>query len=345
MKTNSPVNTNKSSNAVINCLRSKEIKCDTKNNIIPLKTTHDCSQSDCQAYDSTSTDSDIEKRIRIKATRFSRAYPKRCISNKLCASATDVDENVLTNSNKSDKDGSNTKNITNLCHQQSKYINYIPRKSVEERLNHFTSTQSCNTTHSQRSYSNYIEMFSSYDDSSSEESTAKLSEDSLCLDSQDLYSLSRTEKIKSDTSIKNFEDTSKTSNTYHKICTLKSTRPFKSYPGDPLALTVGFDTARICISSGRPETYNDFRKRMLGNRHMNKSGINMNMRRFQTYTTDKSYREKRNKNNIAAKRSRDARRAKEDELAIRCAYLEQENMYLKRKVAEMEQERRRSNIS
>lgn len=44
---------------------------------------------------------------------------------------------------------------------------------------------------------------------------------------------------------------------------------------------------------------------------------------------DAAYLEKRRKNNAAAKRSRDARRAKEDELAIRTAYLERENTVLK----------------
>lgn len=44
---------------------------------------------------------------------------------------------------------------------------------------------------------------------------------------------------------------------------------------------------------------------------------------------DKNYYERRRKNNEAAKKSRDRRRQKEDELALRTAYLEQENMMLK----------------
>lgn len=39
--------------------------------------------------------------------------------------------------------------------------------------------------------------------------------------------------------------------------------------------------------------------------------------------------ERRKKNNEAAKRSRDSRRAKEDSIALRAAYLEQENLNLK----------------
>ncbi|CAG7726606.1 unnamed protein product [Allacma fusca] len=44
---------------------------------------------------------------------------------------------------------------------------------------------------------------------------------------------------------------------------------------------------------------------------------------------DEAYWERRRKNNEAAKRSRDARRAKEDEIAIRAAFLEQENLKLR----------------
>jgi bZIP factor len=44
---------------------------------------------------------------------------------------------------------------------------------------------------------------------------------------------------------------------------------------------------------------------------------------------DAAYLEKRRKNNEAAKRSRDARRAKEDELALWKAFLEQENQRLR----------------
>lgn len=44
---------------------------------------------------------------------------------------------------------------------------------------------------------------------------------------------------------------------------------------------------------------------------------------------DISLEQRRKKNNEAAKRSRDSRRAKEDEIAIRAAFLEQENLSLK----------------
>lgn len=44
---------------------------------------------------------------------------------------------------------------------------------------------------------------------------------------------------------------------------------------------------------------------------------------------DEAYFERRKKNNAAAKKSRDRRRIKEDEIAIRAAFLEHENLKLK----------------
>lgn len=53
---------------------------------------------------------------------------------------------------------------------------------------------------------------------------------------------------------------------------------------------------------------------------------------------DDAYWERRRKNNEAAKRSRDARRIKEDEIAIRAALLEQENLKLRLEVSQLKQE-------
>jgi hypothetical protein len=47
---------------------------------------------------------------------------------------------------------------------------------------------------------------------------------------------------------------------------------------------------------------------------------------------DDAYWERRRKNNEAAKRSRDLRRQKEDEIAVRAAFLEQENLKLRAQV-------------
>jgi len=48
---------------------------------------------------------------------------------------------------------------------------------------------------------------------------------------------------------------------------------------------------------------------------------------------DDSYWEKRLKNNVAARRSREARRLKENQIALRAAFLESENAELRRKLA------------
>lgn len=53
---------------------------------------------------------------------------------------------------------------------------------------------------------------------------------------------------------------------------------------------------------------------------------------------DDAYWERRRKNNEAAKRSRDSRRAKEDEIAIRAAFLEQENLRLRVELAALRQQ-------
>ena len=53
---------------------------------------------------------------------------------------------------------------------------------------------------------------------------------------------------------------------------------------------------------------------------------------------DESYWERRRKNNEAAKRSRDARRQKEEEIALRAAYLEQENLKLRAQVTILKNE-------
>lgn len=53
---------------------------------------------------------------------------------------------------------------------------------------------------------------------------------------------------------------------------------------------------------------------------------------------DDAYWERRRRNNDAAKRSRDARRQKEDEIAVRAAFLEQENVRLRIEVAALRSE-------
>jgi len=48
--------------------------------------------------------------------------------------------------------------------------------------------------------------------------------------------------------------------------------------------------------------------------------------------------ERRRKNNEAAKRSRDARRLKENEVAVRASFLEQENIQLKMELVQLRTE-------
>uniref|UniRef100_A0A4W5QT58 TEF transcription factor, PAR bZIP family member a n=1 Tax=Hucho hucho TaxID=62062 RepID=A0A4W5QT58_9TELE len=50
---------------------------------------------------------------------------------------------------------------------------------------------------------------------------------------------------------------------------------------------------------------------------------------------DEKYWQRRNKNNVAAKRSRDARRLKENQITVRAAFLERENTALRQEVGEL----------
>ena len=53
---------------------------------------------------------------------------------------------------------------------------------------------------------------------------------------------------------------------------------------------------------------------------------------------DQKYFERRKRNNFAAKKSRDARKAREDEIAIRASFLEKENAILRAQVATLREE-------
>uniref|UniRef100_A0A3B5BHP4 Thyrotroph embryonic factor-like n=1 Tax=Stegastes partitus TaxID=144197 RepID=A0A3B5BHP4_9TELE len=53
---------------------------------------------------------------------------------------------------------------------------------------------------------------------------------------------------------------------------------------------------------------------------------------------DEKYWQRRKKNNVAAKRSRDARRLKENQITVRAAFLERENEALRSEVAELRKE-------
>ncbi|OXU24676.1 hypothetical protein TSAR_007242 [Trichomalopsis sarcophagae] len=115
----------------------------------------------------------------------------------------------------------------------------------------------------------------------------------------------------------------------------KAPRPFKAYPKDALSLTL---SPNMLFDQELKEKYSDFRNKMLDCVKRTNEGTNIKMRRMSkspmlpTSTCsdkDEAYWERRRKNNEAAKRSRDARRAKEDEIAIKAAFLEAEYNKLK----------------
>lgn len=137
----------------------------------------------------------------------------------------------------------------------------------------------------------------------------------------------------------------------------KMTRPFKAYPKDPLSFTAGFTAVDSLLDMQSAEKYNAFRRRMLdqicaanggqatiSNPRMRRT-VNTNHNNNNCYASDdgtskfdnplknNTYTERRKKNNEAAKKSRDRRRIKEDEIAIRAAFLERENIELKFELA------------
>ena len=139
----------------------------------------------------------------------------------------------------------------------------------------------------------------------------------------------------------------------------KLSRPFKAFPRDPLSLAA----AASILDASSAEKYSAFRKRALEHIHAANGGNpvinNPKMRRTTTksisqetnnnepayesfsekiqhqtspssgHDKDEAYFERRKKNNAAAKKSRDRRRIKEDEIAIRAAFLQSENCELK----------------
>lgn len=153
-----------------------------------------------------------------------------------------------------------------------------------------------------------------------------------------------------------------------------SSRPFKSYPlesmssvfsspasaallasqstGLPTGLPVGIGLSSLYDSSA---TFPSFpvtpltshllqRKRRAESRsssNNNQDNIDSENKKLKHVPEDKkdnSYWERRRKNNEAAKRSRDNRRCKEEEIAMRAAFLEQENLKLRAQVAILKNE-------
>lgn len=115
---------------------------------------------------------------------------------------------------------------------------------------------------------------------------------------------------------------------------IKNNRPFKTLTKDP------FHSIKTAVNLLHDDIdYPTFRDKMLAHTRVDYNTTNMNMRRKTVHNENNSdpvYWEKRKKNNEAAKKSRDARKAREDEVAIRCAFLEQENLKLKLKIAALQ---------
>lgn len=123
----------------------------------------------------------------------------------------------------------------------------------------------------------------------------------------------------------------------------KVVRPFKAYPKDILPMVPSFD-------DDSNERFRQFRETWFENKK-NGNTSNPKMRRVSKSAQEcpglptstvqtvieknQEYWERRKKNNEAAKRSREARRAKEDALAVRAAFLERENAQLRSDLEKM----------
>ncbi|KAM0734772.1 Protein giant [Formica fusca] len=119
----------------------------------------------------------------------------------------------------------------------------------------------------------------------------------------------------------------------------KTARPFKVYSKNPFPILKRQINPVFQYLS---RDYLEYREKMLDYKKMQENAPNPKMRRtskspaLPTSTADEkdpAYYEKRKKNNEAAKRSRDLRRKKEDELAIWATFLEEENVKLKSELA------------
>jgi len=120
-----------------------------------------------------------------------------------------------------------------------------------------------------------------------------------------------------------------------------------------LNISTSNKTSVAKYSSDSQYKYENFREIMLKNIEQNQTMFPQKDSRNQENTgnqkndfkikqtssnKDDSYWERRRKNNEAAKRSRDTRRQKENEIAVRASYLEQENIQLKMELIQLRTE-------
>jgi len=129
--------------------------------------------------------------------------------------------------------------------------------------------------------------------------------------------------------------------------------------GEPLTTTIRIPSpakvnfvvndADVMIStprknSGEEETYFDPSTRAFSQEELKPQPIIRKSRKTFVPPDDKDvkYWNRRRKNNVAAKRSREARRIKENQIALRASYLEQENVSLKTEIQDLRTELERA---
>ncbi|XP_032648952.2 D site-binding protein [Chelonoidis abingdonii] len=115
-------------------------------------------------------------------------------------------------------------------------------------------------------------------------------------------------------------------------------------PVDPEAVEVLMnfdpDPADLALSSIPGHETFDPRKHRFSDEELKPQPIMKKARKIQVpdEQKDEKYWNRRYKNNEAAKRSRDARRLKENQITVRAAFLEKENAVLRQEVASIRQE-------
>uniref|UniRef100_A0A8D0HE73 D-box binding PAR bZIP transcription factor n=1 Tax=Sphenodon punctatus TaxID=8508 RepID=A0A8D0HE73_SPHPU len=100
------------------------------------------------------------------------------------------------------------------------------------------------------------------------------------------------------------------------------------------------DPADLALSSVPGHETFDPRKHRFSEEELKPQPIMKKARKIQVpdEQKDEKYWTRRYKNNEAAKRSRDARRLKENQITVRAAFLEKENAVLRQEVAAIRQE-------
>lgn len=111
---------------------------------------------------------------------------------------------------------------------------------------------------------------------------------------------------------------------------------------DSIQVPVGFepDPADLALSSVPGQEVFDPRKRRFSSEELKPQPMIKKARKIfiPEDLKDDKYWARRRKNNVAAKRSRDARRLKENQIAIRASFLEKENCALRQEVADLRRE-------